>query len=269
MQLPLKRWLRNALAIILCELMIFLPVTGGGAPQQSRAAAPIPPNSLRDYLQKPYLDLFELAPTLRFTAADIEKQRKAFDEGEKICVARFKDHAKQYSKEIDTAQKDLKKRSASLAEKQRTDAHCKIQNLDILKSEANVLSQHAIPTAYDNLQAKLEIIGKWPGLYRQTQQEISSEAYLKRRWGDVKDIGFREIAPNQQDDIKRGQQAIEEMKRSGMMPPELNNKDIQDYVNTVAQQVAQALRPESTAAYHAAPIARGQRLRAAGRVPFH
>jgi hypothetical protein len=38
---------------------------------------------------------------------------------------------------------------------------------------------------------------------------------MKRRWADVKDIGFREIAANQQDDIKKGQDALEELKRSG------------------------------------------------------
>jgi hypothetical protein len=46
---------------------------------------------------------------------------------------------------------------------------------------------------------------------------------MKRRWSDVKDIGFREIEPkqhDQQDDIKRGQQAIEELKRSHLLPPE-------------------------------------------------
>jgi hypothetical protein len=93
--------------------------------------------------------------------------------------------------------------------------------------------------AYDNLNAKLDVIEKWPALYKQTQQEIASESYLSRRWGDVKDIGFREIAANQQDDIKKGQQAIEEMKRSGLLPPEVEDKAIQAYVNSVAQRIAQ------------------------------
>ncbi len=62
---------------------------------------------------------------------------------------------------------------------------------------------------------------------------------MNRRWADVKDIGFREIAANQQDDIKKGQQAIEEMKRSGLLPPEVEDKAIQDYLDSVAQRIAQ------------------------------
>jgi predicted Zn-dependent protease len=54
----------------------------------------------------------------------------------------------------------------------------------------------------------------------------------------VKDIGFRVIAANQQDDIKRGQQAVEEMKRAGLLPPEVEDKAIQRYVNDLAEKIA-------------------------------
>jgi Zn-dependent protease with chaperone function len=195
--------------------------------------------SLRALLQKPYADLFDLAPTVKFSSAQIETQRNRLNKGKKSCVGRFKEHAKQYEKQVEAAQKDLKKKTAKLTEQQRSQLHCKIQNIELLRSEAQALSSHAIPTAYANLQAKLELIEKWPALYKQTTQEIASESYLSRRWGDVKDIGFREIAANQQDDIKKGQQAIEEMKRSGLLPPEVENKAIQEYVNSVAQRIAQ------------------------------
>jgi len=194
---------------------------------------------LRRVLQKAYVELFDLAPTLDITSAEVEAQRKALDKGEAFCVARFKDHAKQYAKQIDAAQKDLKVQTVSLNEGQRQQVHCRIQNLELLRSEAQALSGHAIPTGYDNLNAKLDLLQKWPALYKQTQQEIASGRYQSRRWGDAKDIGFREIAANQQDDIKKGQQAIEEMKRSGLLPPELEDKAIQGYVNSVAQRIAQ------------------------------
>ncbi len=229
---------RRALIVFLCELMVFLPASDVAV--RLAASPDLPPVTipLRDYLQKPYIELFELAPQLRFNSAEIEGQRKALEQGQKSCVSSFKDHAKQYASEIDAAQKDLKKRTDSLSDPQRKESHCRIQNLELLKSEATVLSSHAIPTAYDNLAAKLDVIEKWPALFVQTQQEIASGAYLKRRWGDVKDIGFRDIASGQEDDIKRGQEAIAEMKRIGMMPPSIEDKAIQDYVNTVAQQIA-------------------------------
>lgn len=194
---------------------------------------------LRALLQKSYMELFDLAQTLAISQAEIAAQRVKLGKDKGTCVSRFKEHEKQYSQQIDTAQKDLKNKTAGLSEENRKTAHCKIQNLELLRSEAQALSRHAIPTAYDNLYAKLDVIEKWPAVQRQTQQEIASGAHLKRRWGDVKDIGFREIAANQQDDIKRGQQAIEEMKRSGLLPPEVENKAIREYVNSVAQRIAQ------------------------------
>jgi beta-barrel assembly-enhancing protease len=241
---------RRTVAAIVSAQIAFLGVTFEGYAAQQPPGSPSPtqpsanvvsspPIELRGLLQKSYAELFELAPTLTFGAAEIAAQRKTLGKGKDFCVSRFKEHGKQYGKQIEVAQKDLKKKTASLTDQQRSQAHCRIQNLELLRSEAQALSGHAIPTAYDNLNAKLDLIEKWPALYKQTQQEIAIGAHLKRRWGDVKDIGFREIAANQQDDIKKGQQAIEEMKRSGLLPPEVEDKAIQEYVNTVAQRIAQ------------------------------
>ncbi|HKV24219.1 MAG TPA: M48 family metalloprotease [Candidatus Acidoferrum sp.] len=205
----------------------------------AKGASAKEPGELRKLLNQPYVELFDLAPTHNFSATEIEQQRNALKQGKDFCVARFKEHAKQYGKQIDAAQKDLKARTATMNETQRKDVHCRIQNLELLQSEARALSGHAIPTAYDNLNAKLDVIQKWPLLYKQTEQEIASGAFRNRRWADVQDIGFRVIEANQQDDIKKGQQAIEEMKRTGLLPPEVEDKAIQDYVNTVAQKIAQ------------------------------
>ncbi|HYL62678.1 MAG TPA: M48 family metalloprotease [Candidatus Methylomirabilis sp.] len=246
----MKETLRRILAGCLCVQISFLGMTFEGCASRQVTATPVPSEfttsagskellPLRQLLQKQYVELFDLAPMQEFTAAEIETQRKALQTGENFCVGRFKDHAKQYAKQIESAQKDLKVRTVSLNEGERKQVHCRIQNLELLRSEAQALANHAIPTAYDNLNAKLDVIQKWPALYKQTKQEIADGSYLNRRWSDVKDIGFREIAANQQDDIKKGQQAIEEMKRSGLLPPEVENKAIQEYVNSVAQRIAQ------------------------------
>ena len=54
----------------------------------------------------------------------------------------------------------------------------------------------------------------------------------------VEDIGFREIEPNQKDDIRAGQEAIKDLKQSGLMPREVENKMVVDYVNAVASKVS-------------------------------
>lgn len=234
----MKKLVRQGLVLVLAELLVFLPVNLGARQGQPAQAPAAEPGSLRAMLEKSYLDLFKLAPEMNYSAAAIASQRKAFEKGEDSCVARFKDQAKRYGKQIEDAQSNLKKNTAKLTDEQRKQVHCNIQNLDLLKSEAEILAGHAIPTAYDNLKAKLDLIQNWPATYRQTQQEFASGAYAKRPYGDVKDIGFRDIASGQQDDMKRGQQAVEELRRTGLLPPVLENKAIQDYVNAVAQRVA-------------------------------
>ena len=232
---------RKSVALLLTEILILSPAIGAyAAQQQLRTVAATAPSavSLREYLQKSYLDLFELAPKLEFSTAEIETQRNALRSGKDICIDRFKTHSKQYAAQIETARKDLKKNTATLKEQERKEVHCNIQNLDLLKSEADVLAGQAIPTAYDNLSAKLDVIQQWPAQYKLIQQELASGSYHTRRWGDVKDIGFREIEPNQQDDIKRGAEAVEEMKRLGLMPPEVEDKAIQEYVRSIGERVA-------------------------------
>jgi Zn-dependent protease with chaperone function len=231
--------IRKSIAVLLSQLLALLPIVGEGAARKQQAQVrPAQTVSLREYLQKSYLELFDLAPKLEFSAGEIEAQRNALKSGKDICVGRFKAHSKQYGDQIGAARNDLKKKTATLIEEQRKQIHCNIQNLDLLKSEADVLAGQAIPTAYDNLSAKLDVIQQWPSHYKQIQQELASGSYHTRHWGDVKDIGFREIEPNQQDDIKRGAQAVEEMKRLGLMPPEVEDKAIQEYVRSVAEGVA-------------------------------
>lgn len=232
----MKQLFRRAVALVLCTTMSGFSLPRSSA--QSSTTDSANPTPLRDYLQKSYLELFKISPQLTFSPTEIAKQREAFQNAKGSCVDRFKDRVKAYDKQLDKERSELKKSTAKLDKAQRKEAHCTIQNLDLLKSEAEVLARQAIPTAYDNLNAKLDVIERWPAFHQQIQEELTSGSYVNRRWGDVQDIGFREIEPDQQDDIKKGQQAIEEMKRAHLLPPDLEDKSIQDYVNTVAQKIA-------------------------------
>jgi len=232
----LLKLIRLAVLPLLISQLILLPALG--ARPAAAAGQPSTPATLRSYLRMPYLELFELSPKLSFTAAEIEAEKKALERGQDSCADCFKHQAEQYDKQLDQAQDDLKKTTAKLSEAQRLGMHCKIENLRQLHSEATLLAQHAIPTAYDNMRAKLELIGNWPGDYRQIEQALATGAYKNRRWGDVQDIGFRQIAKGQEDDIKLGQQSIEQMKREGLLPPAMKDTAIVDYVNVIAQRIA-------------------------------
>ena len=247
----MKKILYRFVAILMCELLILLPLDKSAILQsQQEPARPASAQAsktdtdalteLRMHIQKPYVELFELAPHLEFSAADIERERKALNSGKDFCVNRFNAHANAYGKQIDATRADLKKNTATMKDAQRKQVHCDIQNFELRRSEAQVLANSAIPTAYANLNAKLDLIQNWPAAYQQARRELADGSYNTRRWGDVKDIGFREIASGQMDDIKRGQQSVEELKRTGLLPPEVEDKAIQEYVDSVGQKIAKA-----------------------------
>ena len=227
------RWTAKAcLSLILCEVLVFLPScskrTPVGAPPPAR---PQEISSLQKELQKSYLELFEISPNLRYSKNQIDSTRE-------YCVDQFKGHVEKYSAEIAQVQQELKQGGSGIPEGERHAMHCKIQQLRVLESQAKVLSQNAIPVAYENRLAKLDLIEDWPTQVQGIKADIASGAYENRRWGDVKDIGYRNVEPNQQDDIRAGEEAIKQMKQSGMMPPEVKDEEVVDYVNLVGQNVA-------------------------------
>lgn len=234
------RWTAKAcLSLILCETLIFVP----SCRKRAQVGAPPPArpqelSGLQQELQKPYLELFEISPNLRYSKGQVDSMRDYLQKGEQYCVDQFKGHADNYKSELQQAQQDLKQRGSGIANGERHSMHCKIQQLRVLESQATVLSENAIPVAYENRLAKLDLIQNWPAQLQEIKQEISSGAYENRRWGNVKDIGFRDIAPDQRDDIRAGQDAIKQMKQSGMMPPEVKDEAVIEYVKSVGEKVA-------------------------------
>jgi predicted Zn-dependent protease len=95
-----------------------------------------------------------------------------------------------------------------------------------------------VPVAYENKFAKLDLLGEWPAKKKEIETNIASEHARDRRWGNVEDIGVRVIAEGQEKDIKVGERAVQEMKAYGMMPPEVEDKEIKGYVEKLAHTVA-------------------------------
>ncbi len=200
--------------------------------------APSAHDQIQQRLQQPYEDLFDLAPGLNLSATDLEGMRKHVRQSQDYCTTNVKERAKIYEKQTDERIAEIKHLGKQIEESQRHDLHCQIQELRSAKAQADLLADQLIPVAFDNSRAKIELLEKWPADYQQLQQEIKSEAYLSRRWGNATEIGFREVEKDQKDDVKRGQDAVRELQQQMAMPPELDNKAIQDYVNTVAQRIA-------------------------------
>jgi Zn-dependent protease with chaperone function len=193
--------------------------------------------SLQDALRQPYLDLFKLTEKTQYSAAEIGSVREALKDAQKICVSRFKKQAEQYAKEIEQLQKELKDDKTITAAK-RQEIHCKIQDLRALQAQAEMLAEHAIPLAYANRKAKLDLIEQWPAKFKEISKQLEKGTYRNRRWGDVEDIGFREIEAGQEKDIKTGEDAIRDLKARMLMPKEIDNSAVKTYITRIAQRVA-------------------------------
>lgn len=236
----MRERMKQALAVVLSELLILLPLVGCGG----RTAPPKVPltsavfNPLHEELQRSYLELFDRAPTLEFSRSQLDSMNEYLNQANEYCVSRFEKRADDYEKQLDEAQSELRQKSRHLSEEQRHGLHCRIQNSRILRNQANMLADHAIPVAYDNQKAKLKLIEEWPADLNEIRQKLKSGAYHDRQYGDVKDIGFRNVGEGQKDDVKDGQEAIERMKRQDLLPEEIENDYIRTYLTELSKKIA-------------------------------
>jgi Zn-dependent protease with chaperone function len=227
--------LRGFFALLLTGMLAFLPGCSHRQDPPVKALAPNVFQPLAETVQYSYLELFRIAPRLEYTQAQIDAMRQYLNQAQDYCVGQFKSRAGQYEAQLRSDQQTLRNVKA---ETDRHRLHCDIQNTRAEAVQARLLAGQAIPTAYENRKAKLDLIQNWPSQLQLIRQQLADGSYRNRRWGDVQDIGFREIAPGQQDDIKTGQDAIKQMKQNGLMPKEYENKAVNDYVTALAQKVA-------------------------------
>ncbi len=234
-RLNIRAWV----VVLLCNLLVLIPACGHtpkiGAP------APTPPSGLETLskeIRKSYLTLFKISPELHFSSDQFTQMQQFLQKGQDYCVGQFKAHVKKFKSEIADDKKQLKPNDSGQNSGEQYALRCKIRSLELLESQAKMMYQHAIPTAYANRQAKLRLIQNWPSNLKQIKSELVNGENLRCHWCDVKDIGFRVIAKGQKNDIPLGEEDIRRMKESGMMPPAVKDKAIDDYVKSVAQKVA-------------------------------
>jgi predicted Zn-dependent protease len=239
-EIPVHHTFRSSLTVVLIGALLSASCGGTRRAKPDIPLAPEVFNPLIEEVRKPYVELFRIAPALEYSASQIQRMREYLGQAKDYCVGVFEQHEEVYDKDLEAAQRDLQRRSAKLNEKERHDLHCNIQNLRALRSQAEVLSTHAIPVAYENKQAKLDLIEQWPGQLKEIQQQLADGSHSKRRWADVQDIGFRKLEPDQKDDIKDGEEAVRQMRMTGLLPPEVENKAVVDYVKALTQKVARA-----------------------------
>jgi Zn-dependent protease with chaperone function len=235
-----RRVLHYALCVLLCmNPASLLPVlTAAPAAASADDAASINP-----LLRKPYLELLQIASTAHYSSQQLEQVRKRLKSERDQKERDLKSQQKTLDSQIKQAQEELKKVGDrfELTEDQvsarRHDLHCRIQDMQSQLADAKIQLQTGLPVEYDNLNAKLDLIEKWPAAKQEIARQMESGQARNRKWGNAQDIGFRSIEENQEDDIKDGQEAVQQMKQMGLMPKPIEDAEITEYVNRVAQNI--------------------------------
>lgn len=208
-----------------------------GVPPASHLT-PVTTQALLEAVQRPYDELFDEAHRLEFSSTELARMREFFKESEKYCGDRFHGQAKEQERETKDAQSALGSLPKDAAGEERKVLQCRIQTARLRKAHADLLAAKAVPVAYQNRLAKLDLMEQWPPEAARIRAAIAAGTHLQRPHGDVLDIGFREIEKDQEKDVKRGKEAIDEMKHSGMLPREVENKAVVAYVEALTAKIA-------------------------------
>lgn len=219
--------------VVLCSSFVPRHVQGGQRP------------ALREVVDRPYLEILELAPGVSYPQAEIDACRKYLvaSQKEEEDANRLKiDATKRRLKDVNDRLERMNRATSSDSPEQarlRTDLHC-----DILKGEAElarlrVIEKHGIPNRFDNRKAKLELLVTWPAKSRDIARTIAEGNARRRRFGNPEDIGVRHLQDGQEKDVRLGEETIRDMKAYGLMPPEVQDPAVVEYVNRLAQTIAE------------------------------
>ena len=229
--------MRRTLAILLSVWLIVTPGSWGTAAVLG-APDPVDAQQLQQYLNKSYQELFDLAPTLNVAESEFARLEELLERAEETCDDRFKAREKEYKKQLKVAEKRLRRETGDLTEAERRGRHCDIQHLRAQREQVRLLRKHAVPVAYSNRQAKLKLLREWPRDLVAIQRSIADGSYHDREYGDVLDIGTREVGRGQEEDVEQGREAVRQLRQSDAIPPSVESELIQTYVQRLGERIA-------------------------------
>jgi Zn-dependent protease with chaperone function len=200
--------------------------------------------TLSQLVNRPYLELLELAPTVSFKPQEFEILRKELARQQEAETERLKKEEKDLDGRLETLREQLRslnKEASSdntrMADRRKT-VHCEILRLEKARAEKRVEREHGMPVAFDNKLAKADLLEQWPAKKVEIDRTVAAGRARERRFGDVEDIGVRKISTDQEKDIKLGEEAVRNMKTYSLMPPELEQKEATAYVRNLAERIA-------------------------------
>jgi hypothetical protein len=195
-------------------------------------------------VDRPYLELLELADSSNFTAKEVEDLKQQLERENKAEKKRLELEEKSLKSQIEGAHKQLdalnKRASRDTMEmaEERRGLQCQVYKLERQAQEKKAAREHGVGLAFDNKLAKLDLIAGWPAKKREIEQIVASNRARLRPHGTVEDIGVRKVGEGQEKDVKLGQDAINQMKMYRLFPPEVEDKELSEYVRRLADTIA-------------------------------
>ncbi len=194
-----------------------------------------------EQLDRPYAALFEIqdypASQLRALRSDIERQRKEETEACRKDEQRLKH-------DLNTARASLKQLNGSSGvdtpamDATRSDLHTQISSLEHHLRDKEGECEHRIPLSFEITLSKMHLLEHWPQRREQTIHTLEEGRARERKHGDIDDIGYRKVADNQAKDISLGEQAIRQMAGSRLMPAEIQDAAVRQYVQSLSEKLA-------------------------------
>lgn len=226
-----------ALAMVFYSAPVWL--IGSSPAAQEGEQDPVP-----KLLESTYLELFRVTPELNLPSDVIKKHRDRLKEEQDREESELEAEEDTLEDRVSEAQDQLEalnrdsSRSPEVEEK-RHNLHCQIQTSRQQLQELEVILETGLDTKYENLQAKLDVLELWPERYHQVIEMVQNNENPVGKFGDFRDIGFRGGPfEGQEEDIQTGREAIEQMHRQNIFPPEVEDEKIRSYVTNLASRIA-------------------------------
>ncbi len=223
----------NTVAILACPSVIYI---------NTKVTAPA--ETLAQLVNKSYIELLEIAPTVSFSAKEINDFKKALDNQKSNEKSQLEKEEKALKQEVKLLRQQLdklnKESSADTVEMKtrRQNLHCQIFSLEKQIKEKHTQREHGLSVNYDNKVAKLDLLEQWPAKQREIEQIRLSGRARDRRFGDVEDIGIRKVGEGQEKDIRLGEESLQQLKATGLLPPIIEDKELTDYLQNLANLIA-------------------------------
>ncbi|MGH9340752.1 MAG: M48 family metalloprotease [Acidobacteriota bacterium] len=221
------------------------PLSGAVAAPSGYLSSPQEAESLSQLVEKSYLELFRIAPELNLSDDVLNQFEDTLEDQEVAEEEQLEQREDEIEDKIEEVRDQLKELNEASEqsfahEQRRHDIHCQIEALQKELNETQVALDQGLDVHFENKLAKVKLLREWPEEYRQFQQRLQSGGQeVDLKFSDFRDVGVRGgVFEDQAEDVEAGREAIEEMRRQGMLPPELEDEEVQEYVRAVANRIA-------------------------------